>query len=140
MRRMTAKDTYISIAGQQPTVTLINNGAMTNRQPGTGITRQVLVTPLTQSIPADTILQQQRVFATTRSSPNSQPSSSASLAQQQNTVSKVDKALLKVVNKGKKDPKTFSLCNINQHDLLTCDDLKGVIRKKLSVDIIQNCI
>ena len=48
----------------------------------------------------------------------------------------MDKVLLKVVNKkGKKDPKTFSLRNINQHALLTCDDLKGVIRKKLSDDI-----
>ena len=48
----------------------------------------------------------------------------------------MDKVLLKVVNKkGKKDPKTFTLRNINQHALLTCDDLKGVIRKKLSDDI-----
>ena len=98
MRRMTAKDTYISIAGQQPTVTLVNIGAMTSRQPGTGITRQVLVTPLTQSIPADTNIQQ-CVFAATRSSLNSQLSSLASLTQQQHTVSKVDKVLLKVVNK-----------------------------------------
>lgn len=45
----------------------------------------------------------------------------------------MDKALLKAV--GKKDPKTFTLYNINQHALLTCDDLKGVIRKKLSDDI-----
>ena len=125
MRRMAAKDTYISIAGQQPTVTLVNNGAVTSRQPGTGIARQVLVTPLTRSTPADTIIQQQCVFAITRSSLNSQTSSLASLIQ-----------VLKVVNKkGKKDPKTFTLRNINQHALMTCDDLKGVIRKKLSDDI-----
>ena len=30
---------------------------------------------------------------------------------------------------------TFTLCNLNQHAVLTCDDLKGVNRKKLSDDI-----
>jgi len=48
----------------------------------------------------------------------------------------VDKVLLKAVNKkGKKDPKTFTLRNIDQHALLTCDNLKGVIRRKLIDDI-----
>ena len=48
----------------------------------------------------------------------------------------MDKVLLKAVNKkGKKDPKIFTLRNINQHALLTCEDLKGVIRTKLSDDI-----
>ena len=89
---MAAKDMYISIAGQQP---MVNNGAMTSRPPATGITRQVLVTPLTQSIPAKTI-QQQHVFAGTRSS---QPSTLASLSKQQYTASKVDKVLLKAINK-----------------------------------------
>ena len=77
VRRMTAKDTYIFIAGQQPTVKLINNGAMTSRQPGAEITRQVLVTPRTHSTPADMIIQQQHVFGATKSSLNSQSSSSA---------------------------------------------------------------
>ena len=137
VRRMAVKDTYISITGQQPIVMLVNNGTMTSRQPGTGITRQVLVTPLRQSTSANTI-QQQRTVTTTRSSLNFQPSSSASLTQQQLTISKVDKPaiLLKAVNKkGKKDPKTFTLRNINQHALLTCDDLKGMFRRKLSEDI-----
>ena len=95
----------------------------------------MLVTPLTQSTPANTI-QQQRTFAATRSSLNPQPSLSASLSLQQHTTSKVDKVLLKAVNKkGKKDPKTFTLRNITQHALLTCEDLKGGIRTKLSDDI-----
>ncbi len=130
---MAEKDTYISIAGQQPTVTLVSNGAMTSRRPGTGIARQVLVTPLTKANPANNTFQQQRVFAATRSSLNSQPSSSAS---HQHTANKVDKVLLKAVNKkGKKDSKTFTLRNVNQHALLTSDDLKRVIRMKLSDDI-----
>lgn len=37
--------------------------------------------------------------------------------------------------KGKKDPKTFTLRNIDQHALLTCDNLKVVIRRKLIDDI-----
>ena len=117
---MAGKDAqYISIAGQQPTITLVNNG--TNRPPA--VTRQVLVTPLTS---AHTI-QQQRNFPATKLL-NSQPSS--------HTVSKVDKVLLKAVNKkGKKDPKTFTLRNVDQHALLTCDNLKGAIRRKLSDDI-----
>ena len=50
--------------------------------------------------------------------------------------SKADKVLLKAVNKkGKKDPKTFTLRNINELDILSCDDLKSVIRRKLSSDI-----
>ena len=122
VRGMAGKDAqYISIAGQQPTVTLVNNGA--NRPPA--VTRQVLVTPLT----SPHTIQQQRNFAATKSLQlNSQPSS--------HTVSKVDKVLLKAVNKkGKKDPKTFTLRNIDQHALLTCDNLKGAIRRKLSDDI-----
>ena len=84
---------------------------------------QVLITPLTS---AHTI-QQQRNFAATKSL-NSQPSS--------HNVSKVDKVLLKAVNKkGKKDPKTFTLHNIDQQALLTCDNLKVAIRRKLSDDI-----
>ena len=48
----------------------------------------------------------------------------------------MDKVLLKVVKKkGKKDPKTLTLRNIYQHAYLTCDDLKGVIRKKFSDDV-----
>ena len=134
MRGMAEKDTYISIAGQQPTVTLVSNGTMTSRRPGTGIARQVLVTPLTKSNPANTTIQQQGVFAAqTRSSLNFPPSSSAS---QQHAANKVDKVLLKAVNKkGKKDPKTFTLRNVDQHALLTSDDLKRVIRMKLSDDI-----
>ena len=118
VRGMAEKDTYISIAGQQPTVTLVSNGTMTSRRPGTGIARQVLVTPLTKSNPANTTIQQQGVFAAqTRSSLNFPPSSSAS---QQHAANKVDKVLLKAVNKkGKKDPKTFTLRNVDQHALET---------------------
>lgn len=100
-------------------VTLVNNG--TSRPPA--VTRQVVVTPLTS---ANTI-QQQCSFTATKSL-TSQPSA--------HTVSKGDKVLLKAVNKkGKKDPKTFTLRNIDQHALLTCDNLKGVIRRKLIDDI-----
>lgn len=100
-------------------VTLVNNG--TSRPPA--VTRQVVVTPLTS---ANTI-QQQCSFTATKSL-TSQPSA--------HTVSKADKVLLKAVNKkGKKDPKTFTLRNIDQHALLTCDNLKGVIRRKLIDDI-----
>ena len=34
--------------------------------------------------------------------------------------------------KGKKDPKTNTLHNIDQHAVLNCDDLKSMIRRKLS--------
>ena len=48
---------------------------------------------------------------------------------------KVDKVLLKAVNKkGKKDPKTFTLRNVDQSAVLSCDDLK-IIRKNLRYDI-----
>lgn len=48
----------------------------------------------------------------------------------------MDRVLLKAVNKkGKKDPNTFTLRDINQHALVTCDDLNGVIKRKLSDDI-----
>jgi len=77
---------HLSITGQQLMVTLVNNG--TSRPPA--VTRQVVVTPLTS---ANTI-QQQCSFTATKSL-NSQPSA--------HTISKVDKVLLKAVNKkGKK--------------------------------------
>ena len=114
-RRMAGNDAqYISIAGQQPTITLVNNG--TSRPPA--VTRQVLVTPLGS---AHTVQQQ-------RTSMNSQPTS--------HTVSKVDKVLLKAVNKkGKKEPKTFTLRDVDRLAFLTCDNLKSVIKRKLSDDI-----
>ena len=90
VRRIAAKDSYLHLHRRAA-----NDGyarqqrCCDSRQPGIGITRLVLVTPLTQSTPADTIIQQ-LVFATTRSSLNSQPSLSASLTQQQHTVSKED--------------------------------------------------
>ena len=40
--------------------------------------------------------------------------------------------------KGKKDLKTFTLRNIDQRALLTCDNLKGMIRRNL-IDEITTC-
>ena len=37
--------------------------------------------------------------------------------------------------KGKKDPKTITLHNIDEHAVLMCDDLESMIRRKLSDDI-----
>ena len=137
---MATKENYISIAGQHPTVTLVSNGAMAGRQSGTGsVARhsQVLVTPLRQSLTSTNAVQQQRSSTdsiATRPAVNLQ--SSMSKIQQQFTVRKIDKVLLKAVNKkGKKDPKTFTLRNIDQHAISTGDDLKSMIRKKLSDDI-----
>ena len=111
---MAIKETYISIARQHPTVTLVSNGAMAGRQSGSGpVARQVLVTPLRQSLTSTNAVQQQRSSTdsiATRPAVNLQ--SSMSKIQQQFTVRKIDKVLLKAVNKkGKKDPKTFTLRN-----------------------------
>ena len=102
---MATKETYISIAGQHPTVTLVSNGAMAGRQSGTGpVTRQVLVTPLRQSLTATNAVQQQRSSTdsiATRPAVNLQ--SSISKIQQQFTVRKIDKVLLKLrIRKAKK--------------------------------------
>ena len=118
------KETFISIAGQHPTIGLtVNNGGTSYRQAVSAITRQVLVTPLRSS---------------TTSRPTVNTAQPSLHFEQHWSAVKVDTVLLKAVNKkGKKDPKTFTLRNVDQSAVLSCDDLQDVkiITKNLRYDI-----
>ena len=133
---MAGRETYISITGQQPRVGLtVNNDVAPFRQATSG-TRQVLITPLRPT----TASSQQHVHVggptATQGPATIPPQTSTRLFGQENSSSRVDKVLLKAVNKkNKKDPKTFTVRNLKQSDTGSCDDLKRVIRRNLSEDI-----
>lgn len=115
----------VSVVGQNSSVT-VNSGSGR---------RQVLITPLSSvQQPPSSLITHRQILATPLSlvqRPVGTPQSKG----QSPVVGNLDKIILKVVCKGKKDSRSFTLRNITAAELCSCDSLKEVIRRQLQDDI-----
>lgn len=112
---------YTSVIGSNPQCT-VNSGPRAQQK--------VFVTPISQgSLSSNPPLVPQSITSSVRP---------ANILPDLSTGYRVEKVMLKAVCKGvKKDPKTFTLRNINTDEVLSCGMLKHVIKSQLCGDIIS---
>ena len=102
-----------------------------NSESGSG---QVLITPLSSvQHPPSSLISHRQILAMPQSLV--QRSVGTPQSKGQSPVGNLDNIILKVVCKGKKDSRSFTLRNITAAELCSCDTLKEVIRRQLHGDI-----